>query len=55
MCFQKELTMRPSQGPSAPTATTEQGRQVAWERGNADYLGQDSWENIRKHLDQQMS
>jgi len=49
-----DLAIRPSQ--SMPSVTSnEQERQLAWEKGNIDYLGQDSWENIQKHLDKQFS
>jgi glycogenin glucosyltransferase len=51
-----DLAIKPSQSTATAAASgvvTEQERQLAWERGNIDYLGQDSWENIQKHLDEQ--
>jgi glycogenin glucosyltransferase len=48
-----QLAIRPSQSTASPNVVTEQERQLAWERGNVDYLGKDSWENIQKHLDEQ--
>nr|KAG5693068.1 hypothetical protein BaRGS_028828 [Batillaria attramentaria]KAG5697985.1 hypothetical protein BaRGS_005803 [Batillaria attramentaria] len=30
-------------------------RRLAWERGQADYMGADSFENIRRKLDQKMA
>lgn len=40
-----------SSGGSVPTPSTELEHKRAWEAGNVDYLGRDSWENIQKRLD----
>lgn len=42
------LTRQP--GQAAPSPSDEQARMAAWERGHIDYQGQDSWNNIQKHL-----
>lgn len=41
-------------GVAYPATVSENERQAAWERGQIDYHGQDSWANIEKHLQQQL-
>lgn len=46
------LTLEAGQGSCEPeTAASSLARQHAWERGQIDYLGKDSFENIKQKLD----
>lgn len=46
------LTLEAGQGSCEPeTAASSLARQHAWERGQIDYLGKDSFENIQQKLD----
>lgn len=45
---------KPGQHGAASSLMDEGERMAAWEQGNIDYQGQDSWENIQKHLQQNL-
>lgn len=45
----------PSEKSPFELALDAHARQLAWERGQMDYLGQDSFDNIQKKLDSAIS
>lgn len=49
-----EKVLQPAAPSSVAVSADELERQAAWERGQIDYHGQDAWEHIQKHLQQNM-
>lgn len=41
----------PNLPPSLPPAISSEERKERWEQGQADYMGADSFDNIKKKLD----